>query len=287
MPVGDRACAVAGLAMYTASRPTVRLAQRLAWLCASVSPHLLPGKRGPIELDGWESLVASWSGALGRVDSVAVYRRRDGVRGGLTLVAVRSGTVVGLLKVREDGTSLVREQRILAAIRSRNPQTFAVPQPLGCGTAGNGLAWSAQQFVFSRPHEPVTVLSDDLSDELSELATAAFHELGWQGPDQPGDGWTPAHGDLTPWNLRRDHRGRQWLFDWEDARWAPPLADRTYFNLTARALSPRYGRVCADPEALGFWRTVVQDRIDDGHRGDLNFRMLDTVRSWHAESEHT
>ncbi|MEU3657473.1 phosphotransferase [Streptomyces sp. NPDC032161] len=48
----------------------------------------------------------------------------------------------------------------------------------------------------------------------------------------PAD-WTPMHGDLAHWNLRRYPTGDIHLLDWEGSDWAPPHADLARFIMTA------------------------------------------------------
>lgn len=48
--------------------------------------------------------------------------------------------------------------------------------------------------------------------------------------------WRPMHGDFTPWNLREDRAGALWLLDWEDAAWAPPVADLVRYVAAVHSL---------------------------------------------------
>ena len=69
-----------------------------------------------------------------------------------------------------------------------------------------------------------------LGRAIREITT----DLGREG--SPPEGMAAAHGDVAPWNLRRDHRGQIWLIDWEDVGFAPHGADAGYLSLTAAAL---------------------------------------------------
>lgn len=64
--------------------------------------------------------------------------------------------------------------------------------------------------------------------------------------------WRPIHGDLTPTNLRLDHRNRLWLIDWEHAAWGPPAADLLYFASTIRSMKKE------SPSALADW---IRDNV--------------------------
>ena len=79
----------------------------------------------------------------------------------------------------------------------------------------------------------------------------------------------PAHGDLTPWNLRVDADGRPWLFDWEWAGWAPPHADLLRFALVHGSL------VNTNPEELAAWiaARVPIDEIGAAARDWLGHRI--------------
>ena len=76
-------------------------------------------------------------------------------------------------------------------------------------------AWSASLQLFGR----------HLSERLGDLPR----------PEGTPDSWTPQHGDLSPWNLRRTSRGLT-LYDWEGCTWAPPDTDRAYFESCVAAM---------------------------------------------------
>ena len=97
-----------------------------------------------------------------------------------------------------------------------------------------------------------------LTEQISELVESVVPR-----PAGTPTHWRGAHGDLTPWNLRRSHRGT-WLIDWEDAGWAPPGADDVYFRATIATM----GRQAAHPlaladgqqEAARYWLDIVRSR---------------------------
>lgn len=106
------------------------------------------------------------------------------------------------------------------------------------------------------------------SDVMPEIASQASKVLSrvLPRPEETLENWLPLHGDLTPWNLRVDRRGRLWLIDWEFARWGPPLADLLRYAVTdltiswvdpkliAREVSERLGgNDAALREAAEFW----------------------------------
>ncbi|WP_137293331.1 hypothetical protein [Nocardioides dongxiaopingii] len=255
LPLAGRRVAALGVCMYTASSPRALLVQRAAhWAVRAGGARVLPGGRRTLDLPGdgalWAELTAQWEDRLGRLDQLAVYRRRQRHRVGLTLVVAGEGRPAVVVKVRDAATGLEREQQALTALQEHPPTTFSAPRPLGSGRAGSWW-WSAQECVFSRPHRPVLTAPDALFEEVSAVL----------GPlVTPGEGQAAAHLDLTPWNLRRDHRGAVWLFDWEDWGAAPVGADRTYFAACSRAVrgTPLPGHLPA--AAVDHFRPLVEER---------------------------
>jgi len=271
VPRDDRACALLGITMYTASRRSVLLAQRAAHASASVvGLRVLPARRDEVVIEEWSDLTDSWHETLGDVDSVAMYQRRD-PRAGVTMLACRGGVPVALIKCRHGGAGLAAEQQALARLEGRSVAGLSFPVPLGHGVSAEGVTWAAQEFVFRRPHRPVLSLDQGQLDALSAAIAEAC--AGLDG-EQPGDDMELAHRDLTPWNLRRDHRGKVWLIDWEDVGWAPRGADAGYLALAASALRRGRGRPVMEPRVADFWRARVRDRVVAGHDAPINARML-------------
>jgi len=205
------------------------------------------------------------------LSSVALYRRRDAVRSGATFIATGPHTDPILIKVRSTRGRLVQEQEILEKLAMLTPLSFSVPKAIGSGQLSDGRAWSAQEMVFTAPHFPCTKLKSQLLTDLSKALQLAL-------PTPPADhpDWTPAHGDLTPWNLRRDHRGRIWLFDWEDAGYAPAGADGVYFHAALGLVRPHRPMPSSSNTAAQFWIERVRDRLAAGHP-DQNNIILDRL----------
>ncbi|WP_327249819.1 phosphotransferase [Streptomyces sp. NBC_01320] len=132
-----------------------------------------------------------------------------------------------------------------------------------------GIRWPMRLGEFSH---------DGLSVELSTATPAGLHvpvHLGLRAvmdlcadiddafgvPERPADvpaDWTPMHGDLAHWNLRRYRTGDIHLLDWEGSGWAPPHADLARFIMTApngRQLAGGLPKpLCPDlEEAALFW----------------------------------
>jgi hypothetical protein len=257
LPAGDRRTAALGICMFTASKPKVLAAQAASfWLVRLAGSRVLPGRKqrwtAPFPSDVWPALLADWRSGLGAFDAMAVYQRRQAERDGLTLLLTRSGAGIAVVKVRSEGASLKREQVALDAVAAVRPGSFRAPVALGSGSIGSDLHWSAQSSVFERPHRPVleapTRLFDDVRDCLERI------------PEREGPLPAPAHNDLTPWNLRRDHRGGVWLYDWEDWGAAPEASDRVYFHATASALTGAPMPIGLPRPAIEQWRAVILAR---------------------------
>ncbi len=244
--------------MYTACRPTVLGLQRLAhgWT-RLLGARLLPGAVVPWS-PPWPPEVGAelwdqWRAALGPFDHFAVYQRRQSERAGLTLLLASQGKAHSVVKVRTEADDIAREQRALGRAWKYGPTTFAVPEPLGAGTGPAGFHWTAQRAVFDRPHRPE---SDPHPDMFAEIVEA----LG--GKEEERDGQVPAHNDLTPWNVRRDVRGRTWIFDWEDTGHSPPGADRAYFCASAWAVLGQPMPHDLDPGAVRHVREWLTQRVE-------------------------
>lgn len=76
---------------------------------------------------------------------------------------------------------------------------------------------------------------DQVHPVIAEQASQVLKEVIEPPPSLP-EGWRPLHGDLTPWNLRVDRRGRVWLIDWERAAWGPVAGDLLRFAITSESL---------------------------------------------------
>lgn len=196
LPTGDRAGAQLGLTLYTACRPRTLVAQRIAYrLVGLVGTRALPGRRVTLDLAEWDDLTASWHDTVGEVRSVAQYQRKDPRSGLLLLVIPRERSPL-MVKVRHSPEALDREQRLLAALQQVALPDIRVPRPAGLGHTAGGLTWAAQEFVFSRPHEPVFALDPDRIAALDRAIGEAFGLAGIT--EQRHDGWVPSHHDLTP-----------------------------------------------------------------------------------------
>ena len=261
VPLEPSGAAALGTTLYAASRRRPFLAQQALWALARVGGgRLLPGVRGtwqsPVEPEIWAELWESWSALLGGIEGVSVYERPQTSRSGLVLALWRPGRSM-VVRLSSNPLRIEREQRLAAAATDVATRTFRVPATLGRGRTG-AWHWLASSTMGDRPHRPVLALHPEMLDELGALLTAVLV----REPDTP-EHWQPAHGDLTPWNLRRS-AGTTWLIDWEDAGWAPPHADSVYFRASVAAMYPhraqRDGRPASHAEAVRYWKARVLER---------------------------
>jgi hypothetical protein len=261
VPVGDRAEAIAGIAMYTPGSWRGIVAQRAAWWGVRLGgPRLLPGRarswEPPMDPRTWHELQERLREHVGDYDSWAGYVRRGG-RTGLLLLLLRDGASIGFVKARAGGSAVIdNEYRALTAAHRSRPSAFVALEPLASGDCGD---WS---YLITAPLPPrIHRRADDavLARVLAQVEMAlASHPRPAGTPDH----WVPAHGDFAPWNLRRFRRGGTYLIDWEEAGWAPPGSDMVYYAACAAALGrPVRGFTIDAGEATRFCRDRVHARI--------------------------
>jgi hypothetical protein len=255
LPLKDARAAALGVTMYTACRPTVIALQRVVanWV-RIVGPRAIPGRVDKFLLDlsgtDWPSLMEQWERLLGPISNFAIYHRRQTYRNGLTITAVdHAARPLAIIKLRSQPAALQREQLALQALARENPETFRAPRALGIGSFEKWW-WSAQEAVFTKPHAPVFDAPATLYDEIFSAISRIL---------EPTSRGSPAHGDLSPWNLRR-HRGIVWLYDWEDIALLPPGADRAYFTICAHVLGRRPIPSGLSRAAISYWRQVLLER---------------------------
>lgn len=265
IPTAPPAATALGMTLYTASRPVPVLAHQVLWWTARISRgRLVPGRReswaAPLPADTFTELWREWTAMIGRTpEAVAVYKRPQSERSGLTLLLC-AGDSSALVRVRADAATLVRERQISEVAATVLPSAFRVPHLIDAGTV-DGWSWVGYELIARRPHLPVRAEVRGLYDQISELVESVVERR----LDVPPH-WRGAHGDLTPWNLRRSHSG-VWLIDWEDAGWAPPGADAVYFRAVVAAMRRRPVSVMSfrteHREALRYWVDTVRRRTDN------------------------
>jgi hypothetical protein len=280
VPESPRAASALGVTLYTASKPAPLAAQRALWAVARVfGGRALPGPREqwapPLPAGTFAALCDQLRASIGREpDGYAIYERPQRERaGGLTMLAC-AGRASLLVRARTDAAELAIERRVSAAYAAHPATAFRVPRLAGAGEL-DGWHWVAYETIATRPHAPVRRAPGRLFDDVGELVEAALDR-----PAGTPEHWRGAHGDLTPWNLRRSGTGT-WLIDWEDAGWAPPGSDRVYFAAVTAATGggPARPIPVADEhqEAAQRWAAVVADR-PAGEDARLRDRLLAALR---------
>jgi len=270
----SRALARSGIAAYSACRARSVVAQRAAfWAVALAGPRVLgPVRAQPCPLPGpeWEALAAQWERELGPFDGVVPLLRRQPERSGFAVLLHRAGRRVAFVKLRRD--TLGPEPGVLAAAGGVQLRTIAVPRLLATGSAGP-WHWFATAPLPDGLHRAGRPALAPLAADVADVVRAGVDP----GPEVPSH-WTAAHGDLTVWNVRRAD-GRLLVFDWEDATYAPPLADVVGYLASAAAARgrsparlPRALRGQDVSEAVEHWRRTVAAR--EGSDPAYNARLL-------------
>jgi hypothetical protein len=278
IPARSRRGALAGVSLFTRSRPAALAAQwALYGAVAVLGPRVVPGARVRWEPPGGPDRWRELADRVGPFDGLALYERPQASRTGLAAVLLRAGRPVGFLKLREAPGELDREERALSAFPDGRAEGFRVPRVLDRGETA-GWHWMVIEAMPPRPARPVRgvavePLLTDLQRRLKDVLPR---------PAEVPANWVPMHGDLTAWNLRRCGGGVPWLIDWEDAAWAPPGADLVYYEATNTAVfgkpsSPWVGRGHA--EAAEFWLKRVAQRSDDDHDAPFKAKLSDALRA--------
>ena len=280
IPVSSRRAARVGLSMYTACKPSSRLAQRVAWHAVGlVGGWILPGRtqawHPPVDNDIWARLTARWRDELGAFDGAVLHLRRPAYRAGAAMLLLRDSDPVAFVKLRSDrAEGLDVERRALSALADARTG-FLAPAPLAAGSV-EGWHYLALSALPARLHSvaqypPFPALVDAYGDVLADVLPRAT--------DTPPS-WRPLHGDLTPWNLRVFDDGRLVLFDWEDASWAPAGADLQWYDAVVAAKGLRVRRTGVDhaPEVTAYWVARLEQVVAPGE-DSMHARILQNLRT--------
>lgn len=155
--------------------------------------------------------------------------------------------------------------------------------------------WQGRMFEplpsLHRPFAWVDLVHPVIAEQASQILMEVI-----EPPQSLPHGWKPLHGDMTPWNLRVDRRGRVWLIDWDRAAWGPAAGDLLRFAITSESLvsddseeiaaQVRSRLQCAPEslrEAAAFWLedpiySELADKIDSLTDGASYGRITDLQR---------
>lgn len=280
VPVTSRRAAKAGLTMYTACKRSSLTAQRAAWHAVSVlGPRVLPGRRQgwrpPVDPPVWDELVRQWRSDVGPFDDVVLHLRRPAYRAGASLLLLRAGAPIAFVKLRADRPERLEVERRALDALDASSVCFVTPSVLSAGTV-QGWHHLTLSPLPARIH---TMIPDPpLARICQDLAAALAPAL--PRPAQAGADWRPAHGDLTPWNLRALDADRRVLFDWEDAVWAPPGADLLWYDavIDVKELAVRPSGFRHSAAAARFWIDHLTPELEPGRRS-LAAIVVERLRS--------
>jgi Ser/Thr protein kinase RdoA (MazF antagonist) len=123
-----------------------------------------------------------------------------------------------------------------SALLSRAPtRSFGIPLALDEGEF-SGRLYRVLRPLPEGPHRPPPLDPARLADVVDE-----FHERLSELERPPGTpaGHVACHADLTPRNLRVASDGGWWLFDWDNVRFGPRLADELRYWCAWHAYRPK------------------------------------------------
>ncbi len=285
VPMTGRREALAGIALYAPSRRRSEVFRVLSMLAVSVfGPRVLPGPAStwvcPIEADIWAELQQRIVGQVGTWDAIAVYGRSGG-RSGFTLAVIADGRQRAMMRVESSQAGGVEIEAVaLQQLAAAAPRSFVFPKLIDAGEIGNWSYDITAPIAMGAHRMPIRPDLDAICGELSAAITPP------QRAAHLPVHWVPAHGDLTPWNLRGRRGGPPALLDWESVTWAPPGADNALYLISAAAIG-RHRRpegIELSVEVIDYWWEATELRIKQataaGARPDpLNEEILRVLES--------
>ena len=273
IPTSTGRGAAAAIATSMSCKPAAVGAHHLAWLVTRCSgTAMIPGARQALRLpEAVDAVLSDVAEVVGGIDSVAVLSRRQARRGAHLVLAYQASTPIAFCKIADSSNAPTfdTEQRCLRALSLLSPGPVVVPQLLAAGLA-HGLQYTAMSALPPRPHRPAR---GDISAVVAWIQRGLANAIPRTGPAH----WRAIHGDFAPWNLRRLWFGDRTLFDFEDARYGPPLADTVFWNVATATLRGRAMESTIDEESREFWRLFLEDRLSTQSKPELDDRLLATL----------
>jgi hypothetical protein len=250
--------------------------------------------------EDWDRALAGWQSVCGPFDALALYHRPQETRTGFAALLLREGRGVGFVRCHPDAARIESEFAILRGVYDAQPHSFRVAEPLAWvrldpvsdtadsrhadpqrrastdPQADHGGAWL---MTRSLPNYPLAALRNPARrDAIAAEITEVLQNIPRDALPRPvgtPDHWTPAHGDLAPWNIRTSPTGTIWVIDWEDVRYAPPGADHLFGVLSAHTTFGFALPARPDAEVLDWIERLIRARGDaTGQLTDSDERLL-------------
>ncbi len=178
----------------------------------------------PSTWEGWEAARALLETRIPRVADWAFFH------------SLYRSHRYGAMPFGKDGELLafvhLQQEAHLTFVASGRTDSFIVPALRDQFPVGD---WVVRIFEALPPYNQSPRLSPGcMSNLITDIGNLLSEQIMRDRGVDPA--WRPAHGDLTPWNLREGRDGELWLVDWEDAGWAPIGVDALWFRLVETSL---------------------------------------------------
>ena len=278
LPGGDRRAAVSGLALYTPlyARQVAAVAATRALLRLGAGRVLRLRPQVELPDDGaWRRWLAEVvEPHVGPVADQAWLPRTDDRTCALLLDA--AGAPLAFVKLRSHEEADRSEPAVLRLLATRPARTFRTPRLIADADFLHRHARVLEPLPEGPhrrpPRDPARVAA--VVDELQELLEDLPRPAGVPAR------WRPAHGDLSPRNVRVAGDGHWWVYDWEYAGWGPRLADELRYWIADHAFRRGTDPV-RDAErvlALLLRRGSESDVVDALHRRHFGKPAEDAIR---------
>ena len=239
LPAQPRRAALNGLALYDAVYPHQVLAEVAlrALLSLRLHPLLRLRHHPPLPPDDWwsswiEDVVQPLTGPV----HTAAFRLLGDDEGEpdrfTCLLFDEAGEPLAFGKVWRNASE-AHLLRVLISLEQEPPRSFSVPRRLAFGEHGN------RPYLLQRPlpggrHRRMRPDPAGVRAVIADIQERSM----WVPRSSDGQSLVPAHGSLTPLNLRQASDGSLWLVDWDEAGWAPHRYDEIRYWISDLARRP-------------------------------------------------